>query len=52
MMLQPENSSFILAMIKEVEAHKVRSHCTLMKNSEFNKNHKNIDEEIKHILSI
>ena len=32
--LQPENSYLFLAMIKEVEAHEVRSHCTLMKKSE------------------
>ena len=36
MLLQPENSDFILPMIREVEAHESRSHFTLMKNSEVN----------------
>ena len=34
MLLQPEHSYLILATIKEVEAHEVRSHFALMKKSE------------------
>ena len=34
MLLQPEKSDFVLAMIKEVETHKSRSHWALMKNIE------------------
>ena len=36
MLLQPDKSDFILAIIKDVEEHESRSHCTLMKNIEFN----------------
>ena len=49
--LQPDKSDFILAMIKEVEAHEARSHWTLMKNSEFNHKHKNTYGVIKTVLS-
>ena len=41
MLLQPDKSDFILAMIKEVESHEFRIHCTLMKNIEVNNKHKN-----------
>ena len=52
MLLQPDKSDFILAMIKEVEAHKSRSHWTLMKNSEVKNHHKNKYGNLKSILSI
>ena len=51
MMLQPEKSNFILAKIKEVEAHEARSHWTLMKNIEVNNKHKNKYGNLKTILS-
>ena len=41
MLLQPENSDFILSMIKEVEIHEDRSHWTFMENSEVDNKHKN-----------
>ena len=40
MLLQPDNSCFILAKIKEVETHESRSHWKLMKKSEVNNKHK------------
>ena len=40
MLLQLDKSDFILAIIKEVEAHESRIHCTLMKNCEVNNKHK------------
>ena len=49
MLLQPEKSDFILAMIKEVEAHEYRSNQELIKNSEVNNKHKNRDGKIKNI---
>ena len=41
MLLQSEKSDFILAMIKEGEAHEERSNLTTIKNSEVNNKHKN-----------
>ena len=40
MLLQPNKSYFLLAMIKYIEAQKSRSFWTLMKNSEVNNKHK------------
>ena len=40
MLLQPDKSYFVLAMIKEVESNEARSHWTLMKKSETNNKHK------------
>ena len=50
MLLQPDKSDFIIAMIKEVEAHEARNHWALMKNSEVNNKHKNKDRRLKTIL--
>ena len=41
MLLQLYKSVFILAIVKEVEAHEARSYFTLMKNSEINNNQNN-----------
>ena len=49
MFLQPENSYFILAMIKEVEAHKAIINWTLMKYSEVKNNYKNKDGKLNTI---
>ena len=49
MLLQPDKSDFIIAMIKEVEAHKAINHRTLMKKSEVNNNHTNKYGKIKTI---
>ena len=38
--MQPEKSDFILAIIKEVEAHDARNHWTFIKKSEVNNIHK------------
>ena len=43
MLLQPDKSYFIPAIIKEVEANKARSHWTLMKKIEVNNKHNNKD---------
>ena len=51
-LLQPDKSHFILSMIKEVEAHEVRSQWTLMKNIEVKNKHKNKYGKIKTTLSI
>ena len=40
MLLQPEKLDFILANIKEFEAHESINHWTLIKNSEVNNHHK------------
>ena len=40
MLLQPEKSDFIVAMIKQFQAHEPRNHWTLMKYSEVNNNQK------------
>ena len=52
MLLQPDKSYFVLAIIKEVEAHEARGHWILMKNSDVNNKHKNKYEKLKTILSI
>ena len=52
MLLQPEHSYLILATIKEVEAHEVRSHFALMKKSEVKNKRKKKDWKLKKILSI
>ena len=52
MVLQPYKSDFILAMIKQFEAHESRSHWTIMKNSEVKNKHKSKYGKIKTILSI
>ena len=52
MLLQLENSYFILATIKQVGAHEAISHGTLMKNSEVKNKHKNKYGKLKTILSI
>ena len=52
MLLQPDKSDFILATIKQVEAHKARNNCTLMKTIEVNNNHKNKYWKPKITLSI
>ena len=52
MFLQPYKSDFVLAIIKEVQAHEVKSHCTLMNNIEINNNNKNKYGKLKTILSI
>ena len=50
MLLQPDKSYFIIAMIKEVESHEAINHWTLMKNSKVNNKHKNKDGKLKTIL--
>ena len=52
MLLQPYKSYLILTMLEEFEAHKLRSHWTLTKNSEVDNNHKNKDGKLKTILYI
>ena len=52
MLLQPENSDFILAMTKEVEAHEDIIHWEIINNSEVNNEHKNRSGKLKTILSI
>ena len=52
MLLKPDRSDFILAIIKEVEAHEAISHLKLMKNNEVNNKHKKTDCKRKTILSI
>ena len=52
MLLQPDKSYFIIAMINEVESHVVRSYWTLMKNIEVNNKHKHKYGKLKTILSI
>ena len=52
MLLQPDNSYYILSMIKKVGAHEDRSNCTLMKNSEVKNKHNNKVGKLKNILSI
>ena len=51
-MFQPENSEFILAMIKYFGVHEARNNWTLAKNSEVKNRHKNKDGKLKTILSI
>ena len=51
MLLQPYESDFILAMIKEVETHESINHRKLMKKSEVKNKHKNKDNKLKTILS-
>ena len=52
MLLQPEKSYFIPAIIIEDEAYEARYHCTLMRKSEVNNKQKNKYGKIKTILSI
>ena len=52
MLLQPDKSYFIISMIKEVEAHEVRSHWTLIKYFEVKNKHKNKYGKLKTILFI
>ena len=52
MLLQPYESYFILAIIKEVETHESINNWKLMKNSEVKQKHKNKDDKLKTILSI
>ena len=52
MLLKPDRSYFILAIIKEVDAHEARIHWKLIKNNEVNNKHKNKDGKLKNILSI
>ena len=52
MMLQPDKSDLIPAIIKYVEAHEATSHLTLMKKSEVNHKHKNKYGKLKTILYI
>ena len=49
MLLQPDNSYSILAMIKDVEAHEAISHCAIMKKSEVNNKNKKKDGKLKTI---
>ena len=49
MLLQQDNSDFILSMMKEVEVHEYRSYCTIVKNIEVNNEHKNSDWKLKTI---
>ena len=51
-LLQPYRLYFILAMIKEVEAHEYISHWKFMENSGVQNKHKNKYGKIKTILSI
>ena len=51
-LLQSDKSNLILDIIKEVKAHKDRSHWKFMKNSEVNNKHKNKYGKPKTILSI
>ena len=50
--MQPDKSDFIIAKIKEVEAHEAINHWTIMNNIEVNNKHKNKDGKLKTILSI
>ena len=52
MLLQPEKSDLVLAISKDAEANKDRSNCTILKNSEVNKSHKNKYGKLKTILPI
>ena len=40
MLLQPDKSDFILAIIKEVESYEARNHWTIMKTSKVKNKHK------------
>ena len=40
MLLQPDKSYFIVAIIKQFQAHESRNHWTRMKKSEVKNNHK------------
>ena len=51
-LLHTDKLDFILATIKEVEAHESRSHWKITKNSKVNNKHKNIYGELNSILSI
>ena len=51
MLLQVDNSYFILSLIKEVEAHEARSHWTIMKNSEVNNKKKHKYGKLKTIYT-
>ena len=52
MLLQPENSYFILSMVKDVQSHEARNNWTLIIKSEVNNKHKNRYGRLKNILSI
>ena len=52
MLLQLEQSYFILAIIKRVESHESRNHWTLIKNIEVNNKQRNKDGKLNTILSI
>ena len=52
MVLQPDKSDFILAIIKWVESHESRSHWTFIKDSEVKNKHNNKYKKLKNILSI
>ena len=52
MLLQPDKSFFIVAIIKEVEEHENRYNWKLMKKSEVKNKHKYSDGKMKTILSI
>ena len=52
MLLQPDKSDFIIAIVKEVEVHEVINHWKLMKKSKVNNKHKNKDGKLKTILSL
>ena len=52
MLLQPDNSYLIQAIIKEFEVHEYRSHWVLNKDRKVNNNHKNKHGNLKTILSI
>ena len=52
MLLQPYKSYFILATIKEVEAHETIIHWTIMKNSGVKNKHKNKHGKLNNILYI
>ena len=52
MLLQPDRSDSILAIIKEVEAQEDRSHWTLINNIGVKNNHKHKYGKLKTILSI
>ena len=52
MLLQPDKSDLIPSIIKCFEAHEAIINWTLIKNIEVKNRHKNIDENLKTILSI
>ena len=52
MLLQPEKSNFILAMIKEAESNEAISHWPFIKNSEVKNKHLEKYGKLWNILSI